>query len=348
MTIPNDSGSYATLPFKRWYPLAAGLLAGIVLRLIFHGEPGGNWSAMTGAFIYFAPMFVGAVTVYIAETQKRRSWNYYVYAPFLANTLFVLGTLLIMIEGLICAIVIIPLFSIIGAFGGLAMGIVCRITNWPKQTLSALAVLPLALGFAGDLLPTPQEFSRIERSIVINASPDVIWQQLAYAKDISAEDFQGTWAAKIGVPMPQAGVVSYEPGSSPTGYVRHAHWDKKVHFDGLITDWQPGQLMRWTYRFAPDSFPPHALDDHVMIGGHYFDLIDTSFKLEPEASGTHPTTRLTNTRLTIAASYRVSTQFNFYADAVAQLLLDNMLHTATGFYQRRSEKSPQPKAAAAS
>ncbi len=335
MTIPNDPAFAAertSLPFRRWYPLAAGLLAGLVLRFLFSGAPGGNWSAMAGAFIYAAPIVVGAVTVYVAERLKRRSWPYYFWAPFLANCFFVLGTLLIMIEGLICAIIIVPLFALLGALGGLAMGLVCRLTNWPKQTLYALAALPLTLGFAGDLLPTPQEFSRIERSIVINAPPDVIWQQLAYAKDINADDFKGTWAAKIGVPMPQAGVVSYEPGASPTGYIRHAHWDKKVHFDGLITDWKPGHYMRWTYRFAPDSFPPHALDDHVMIGGHYFDLIDTSFKLQTEASGT---------RLTIATSYRVSTQFNFYADGVAQLLLGNMLDTATGFYKRRSEKVTQ-------
>jgi uncharacterized protein YndB with AHSA1/START domain len=130
--------------------------------------------------------------------------------------------------------------------------------------------------------------------------------------------------------MPLTGVTTYQPGQSPTGYVRQASWQKKVHFEGLVTDWQPGQYLSWTYRFSPDSFPPQALDDHVMIGGHYFDLIDTSFKLTPEAGGT---------RLTIAANYRVSTQFNFYAERVGQLLLGNMLDTATGFFKQRSERS---------
>jgi uncharacterized protein YndB with AHSA1/START domain len=310
------------------------LLAGLVLRFLFFGEPGSSWSAMAGAFIYTAPILVGAVTVYVAERQQRRSWGYYIWAPFLANCLFVLGTLLIMIEGLICAIIIIPFFAAVGALGGLAMGTVCRITNWPKQTLSALAILPLALGFSGDLLPTPQEFSRIERSIVIAAPPDLVWQQLAQADHIASSDFKGTWAARIGVPMPMAGVIEMRPGESPTGYVRRSEWQKSVHFEGLITDWQPSKLMRWTYRFSPDSFPPQALDDHVMIGGHYFDLIDTSFRLAPTRDGT---------RLTISANYRVSTQFNFYAEPVAEFLLGNMLDTATHFYQTRSERATHAK-----
>jgi uncharacterized protein YndB with AHSA1/START domain len=331
MTIPKDPEfemERQLISFSAWYPFVAGLVSGLLLRFLFVGKPGSSWSAMAGAFIYFAPMLVGAVTVYVAERYKRRSWLYYASAPFFSNCIFVLGTLLIMIEGLICAMIIIPMFAAIGAIGGLAMGIVCRLTNWPKQTLSALAVLPLALGLGGDLLPTPDQFSRIERSIVINASPHVVWQQLAQADHIDGDDFKGTWASRIGVPMPLAGVVEIRPGESPTGYVRRSQWQKKVHFEGLITDWQPGQYMRWTYRFSPDSFPPQALDDHVMIGGHYFDLIDTSFRLAPENKGT---------RLTIVANYRVSTQFNFYAEWIAQLLMGNMLEAATSFYQQRSQ-----------
>jgi hypothetical protein len=263
MSIPDNPEFKAEqegkMPFKMRYPIVAGLLMGLLLRLLFSGNPGTGWSAMAGAFIYGSPILVGAVTVYVAELKQRRSWGYYFWAPFFANNLFVLGTLLIMIEGLICAIVIIPLFSVLGGLGGLAMGVVCRLTKWPKQSLYALAALPLTLGFAGDLLPTPQEFSRVERSIYISAPPDAIWQQITQAKDISPEDFKGSWAARIGVPMPLAGVTTYKEGQSPTGYIRQASWQKKVHFEGVVTDWQPNQYLRWTYRFQSDSFPPQAL-----------------------------------------------------------------------------------------
>jgi hypothetical protein len=334
--LPDDPPASArfapskTFPFSSWYPLIAGILGGIVLRLLYSGAPGGPWSAMAGSFIFIAPILVGAITVYIAETIERRSWTYYLWAPFVANCLFVLGTLVIMVEGLICAIIIIPMFAVIGALGGLAMGAVCRMTNWPKQAIYSLAVLPIALGLGGDYLPTPTVLSSVQRSIVVSVSPARVWEQLNNTTRIQPEEFGATWAARIGVPMPQSGVTEM----TAQGRVRKSLWDKAVHFDEPITDWQPERFMRWTYRFDPTSFPPNALDDHVMIGGHYFDLRDTSFTLTPVAAGT---------RLDIEAHYRVSTQFNFYADPVAQLLLGNMLETGLTFYKNRSEEAlPAP------
>jgi hypothetical protein len=90
------------------------------------------------------------------------------------------------------------------------------------------------------------------------------------------------WAYRIGVPMPLSGVTE----DTPEGRVRQVQWQKNVHFEEVITDWQPGRLLKWRYRFTPDSFPAGALDDHVMIGGQYFDLRDTTYTLTPRDGGT--------------------------------------------------------------
>ncbi len=321
---PFDGGRI--LPFAKRWPLLAGLVAGLLLRLLFSGKAGSGWSAMSGAFIYCTPLVVGAVTVYVAKTTERRSWGYYFFAPFLANVFFVLGTLIILIEGMICAIVIVPMFAVLGSFGGLAMGVVCRITHWPKQTLYSLMALPLLVGALGDQIPNPEHLSTVSRSQFIAAPASVVWRHLNDTQDIRPEEFNASWASRIGVPMPLAGVTR----DTPAGRVRESRWDKAVAFDEIITDWQPGRYLRWTYRFTPESFPPGALDDHVLIGGHYFDLQDTAFTLTPVAGGT---------MLCIQTHYRVSTQFNFYADWVAQRLLSNMLETALKFYQGRSEST---------
>lgn len=133
-------------------------------------------------------------------------------------------------------------------------------------------------------------------------------------------------ALRIGVPMPMSGATRQTSG----GIVRESRWGKQVHFEEVIQDWQPERHLRWTYRFAPDSFPPHALDDHVLIGGHYFDLLDTSFTLVPDGDVTHLSTRV---------RYRISTQFNFYADWVAQLLIGNLNEVGLRLYKTRSERA---------
>lgn len=103
---------------------------------------------------------------------------------------------------------------------------------------------------------------------------------------------------------------------------------KDIYFDQVFTHWQEGRYVRWTYRFHEDSFPPYALDEHVVIGGHYFDILDTSYSLTPKGAATALTVRMT---------YRLSTQFNWYADPVARLLLTNLGEVNLEYYRRRSE-----------
>ena len=316
--------AWRSLPMLACYPVIAGALAGVALRLMFSGPGGSSWSAMTGAFIFAAPIVVGMVTVYLAERQRRRGWLYYIFAPFLATSLFVAGTLLLFIEGWICAIVIIPMFAVLGGIGGLIMGTICRLTNWPKPTLYGFAVLPILLASLGNAVPTPTDVASVERSVVINAPASVVWRQLNRIEDIQPDEMADALALRIGVPMPMSGMTR----QMPDGMVRESRWGKQVHFEEVIQDWEPERYLRWTYRFAPDSFPPHALDDHVVIGGHYFDVLDTSFTLVPDGAVTHLSTKV---------QYRISTQFNFYANWVAQLLLGDLFEVGLRLYKVRSE-----------
>jgi hypothetical protein len=320
-----DSSGFRSLPMLARYPIIAGALSGVLLRLAFSGPGGSPWSAMAGAFIFLAPVLVGMVTVYLAERRQRRSWSYYFYAPAFATMLFVVGTLLILIEGWICAIVIIPMFCVLGAAGGLLMGLICRKTNWPKPTLYSFAALPLALAMFGGHLPVQSDIGMIERSILIDAPPASVWRQLNDIQDITEEEMHDALALRIGVPMPMSAATR----QTTAGRVRTSRWGAQVHFDEVIQQWQPGRYLRWTYRFDADSFPRAALDDHVVIGGHYFDVLDTDYTLMPDGE---------STRLTTRVRYRISTQFNFYADWVAQLLLGNLSEVGLRLYKSRSER----------
>jgi hypothetical protein len=323
--LPNS-----TLPYSRWWPLAAGAVSGIALRLIYSGNPGGWYAAMMGSFIYLAPVVVGMVTVYVAETSKRRDWGYYLRAPILSNLFFVIGTMLIMIEGLICAVIIIPLFCVLGAIGGLIMGTVCRVTNWPKQTLYGFAALPLVLGALETDVPLPRREAAIERTILISAQPAAIWQQILNARNIKPEEVQHAWLYRIGVPLPMAGITE----QTPEGLVRKVTMGKNVHFEQLLTEQTENRYLRWRYRFQQDSFPPYALDEHVVLGGHYFDLTDTSYTLTPRGD---------LTELKVRMHYRVSTQFNWYADPMAKFLLGNLAEINLDYYRRRSQRNELPR-----
>jgi hypothetical protein len=311
------------LPYSGWWPILAGALVGVTLRLIFFGKPGGAYAAMMASFIYLVPMLVGATTVYLAERKQRRSWGYYIAASFSANLLFVLGTMLMLIEGLICVVAIAPFFATIGVIGGLIMGVVCRVTRWPRNALYSLAVLPLVLGGVEERLETPTRFGSVERAAVIRAAPEAVWRQIMGARDIRPEEIEHAWIFRIGVPPPLAGVV--EP--SPHGPVRKIRMGKDIHYDQVFTEQRENQYVHWNYRLYPDSFPAYALDDHVVVGGYYFDVKDTSYSLTPVGDGTE---------LRIRMNYRVTTQFNWYAEPLARYLLGNFEEVVLEFYGRRS------------
>lgn len=324
--IPTPKEGFAPsdgLPFSSWTPFFSGALSGLLLRLMFSGSPGSALSAMAAGFVWFAPFAVGAITVYAAERQKRRSFAYYLFAPTLATLLFVLGSLVILIEGLICAIVILPMFSLLGMFGGLVMGLVCRLTNWPKQAVYGVAALPLLVAMAFPQNQV-QRMGSVERSVFIQATAAEVWQQINNARDIAPAEVQHAWAYRIGVPLPVSGITTH----TAEGAIRKSTWGKGVHFDEVIRQWEPQRHVLWTYRFAEDSFPAGALDDHVKVGGAYFDLRDTSYTLTPEEGGT---------RLHIRVSYRISTDFDTYANWVAQRLLGNFSEVILDMYKARSE-----------
>jgi len=228
------------------------------------------------------------------------------------------------IEGIICAILIVPLFAVVGAVGGVLMGLICRYTRWPKHASYSIALLPLLVGLAEQGAPLPRRVADVEREMYIAAPPTEVWRQINDAVAIRPDEVDTAWMYRIGVPVPMAGVTT----ETPEGRVRRITMGKGIHFNQRITAWVPGRYMHFTYDFQPDSFPPRALDDHVRIGGEYFDVVDTAYALAPRGEGT---------LLTVRMRYRVSTQFNWYAEPIARWLVGDFETTILGFYRRRSE-----------
>ena len=93
----------------------------------------------------------------------------------------------------------------------------------------------------------------MQRSIVVQATPERVWALINDATNIRPEEFGSTWAARIGVPMPLSGVTE----STADGRVRVSRWAKGVQFDEPITDWQPGRFASLRAR-ALRILPPHS------------------------------------------------------------------------------------------
>lgn len=314
------------LPFSRWWPMLVGALCGVALRLLFSDVPGGEWAAMAPAFIFIVPFVVGAVTVYVGEKIEPRTTKYHLIAGMFANLFFVLGTMLILIEGLICAILIVPLFMALGAVGALIMSLICRKTSWPRAPLvMALIMLPLLCAPLMPSVSSDPYIGVIERTVIVDAAAPEVWRQLHDTRNIQKSEVGHGWMYRIGVPTPHYGVTRM----TAQGPVRDIRMGKGIHFSQKAVQWELNRYVRWTYRFEEDSFPPGAMDDHVRIGGHYFDVIDSDMTLTPTGPG--------STQVKMRMHYRVSTQFNWYAKFIASSLIGNFEEVILGLYAQRSK-----------
>src|ERR1700730_11591686 len=79
------------------YPTLMGMGAGLIYGLVGRGvfSSGGAFSTggtgflvyglMTIAFIFLVPIALGALTVHFAETEKRRSWWFRLFVPWIPS-----------------------------------------------------------------------------------------------------------------------------------------------------------------------------------------------------------------------------------------------------------------------
>jgi hypothetical protein len=331
MPLPSESPAAAEKSSifrrKRWvWPTVVGAVIGIGMRLVFLGIPGAPYNAMMASFALLAPVVIGAVTVVAAERTARRSWGFYFWGAASANALCAVVTFVVTIEGLVCIILAVPLFVVLGGISGLITGLVCRLTERPRRGAYGIVLLPLVLGGFEQRLPLPQTELREERGLFVAAPAAVVWQQLMSVRDIRPEEMNRAWMYRIGVPLPQSAVTEPQSGA----LIRHITMGKSIHFDQVATDWIPNQRVLWTYRFTKDSFPPQALDDHVRIGGTYFDMIDTEYSVREVRGGSE---------LRVSMRYRISTNFNWYVRPIAAFLVGDFETTALHFYAHRAEQS---------
>jgi hypothetical protein len=315
------------LPFAAFKPIIYGAIYGLLIRaFIFGGDQGWlpGFQAMSLAFIFAVPFVVGALTVFWAEKIENRSYLYYIFAPWLATLLFMLGSMVTLLEGSICIIIIAPIFIPLSSIGGIVMGAIIRHKKNTSHKLQIIAFFPLCVVAVEQYIPLNNQIAQLSSSIEIKAPAETVWYHLNNATHIKESEIPDSLAYLIGAPKPISGKTILENNQR----VRKSVWQKGVYFDEQIVAWQENEFISWTYQFFPDSFPKGSMDDHVVIGGQYFDLMTTSYRLETIPLGT---------KLTLEIQYRVSTKFNWYTRPLARYLIQDSLDSLLHFYQVRNE-----------
>ncbi len=314
----------------------SGVFAGVALGLFFRLFPVSPVAErispkftliMTVAFLAFVPLAMGYLSVreYMRATPAESvRWYALIPLPMASILLAMLMAVLVGWEGRICIIFAAPimlLFSLLGGF--------CAWIAWLEMgdrspgKFSAIA-FPLVLLLIESHIPNPYEVRTVRTEVLIHAPANLVWNNIKSVRAIEPAELPESWVGKAGFPRPIAATLSHEG----IGGVRQASFTGGLLFTETVNVWKPEANLAFTIHADTASIPKTTLDEHVVIGGIFFDVLDGEYRLEQRPDGI---------LLHLSSRERLSTHFNAYAgqwtDAVMRAIQEQIL----AVIQRRCE-----------
>lgn len=279
-------------------------------------------STISAAFLFICPFSVGAIAVlWGAERNVRISVRRQIGLATSAMMLFLLAMFATLLEGLICIVLVLPVFMCASILGGLIGGLIHNRDRVHRSTLPALALLPLLLGPVESLLPEQRSTQTVHNTIHIDAAPEVVFDQLAEVRNIRPNELGFSFVHLIGLPKPIEAQMN--------GNVRTSRWEKNVWFHEVITESDKPRVLRYRFVVPKGAIPREALDEHVEINGEYFELVDGGYTLERTSDG--------GTDLSLTTSFINKSRLQAYGNVWGKLVLKDFHRSILGLMKSRSE-----------
>jgi hypothetical protein len=217
-----------------------------------------------------------------------------------------------------------PIMLFFSSIGGLVMHAISG-RHRTGATLSALA-LPFVCGAIENRLPVPDSLRTARSEIAISAPPAVVWAHIERVSAIEPSELRPSLATRLGFPAPIEATLDHEG----VGGVRRATFAGGVLFLETITEWDEPRRLSFAIDAQTETIPPATLDEHVTIGGPYFDVLQGTYTIEPRGDGCV---------LHLESRLRVSTTFNAYAGPWADALMRSIQEQILAVIRTRCEKA---------
>lgn len=283
------------------------------LRLLFGSDLLGELLAvMSIAFLFLAPFVVGTLTIYLTKDERNRnSLSYQMLMPWVPIFVFFVITLALSIEGWACWIMILPLYLLAASIGGVMGGALARRTGRSAK-MSLLVLLPLCVAPLERLMETTPAVYELYTYIDMEAPPERIWANVTRVAPISEEEDQGRLTHLLGFPRPVSAELSFEG----VGAYRKAIFTRGLVFHEIVTEYDHLEKMVFSIDARPQEIPSTTLDEHVVVGGEFFDVLQGTYRLEHLSGERY--------RLHLSSTFEMKTTFNLYAGWWGKLIMEDI------------------------
>jgi hypothetical protein len=312
---------------SRLRTLLIGLTAGIIYAFFATLIVTANRDNVSIAYIFVLPIILGAIPVLFSTKEQLSSYTTYLLLPWGIVMTFFFLCFISGFEGMICLIIIIGPFLLLGTLGAFISRL-AKLKNEGKGTKLYFSLLIpfLFLAIESNFKATDQ-FHTVSTTITINADQLKVWENIKNVKDIKPNEIASHFVHIIGIPKPLNGQLD----KNGVGGIRSITWEKGIKFEERIKSWQEGEGFSYDINVDPGSIPPTTLDQHVMIGGKYFDVTEGSYKIKNISKAEN--------QVILTCKYRVTTNLNLYSKLWADFILDDFNNMILEVIKKRSEAS---------
>ncbi len=279
---------------------------------------------MSFAFLLIGPMVMGYLTTYLADEKDLKSKLFVWLAPWITITIFFLITILIELEGWACWIMALPLFLLGASIGGYIGAELKKMKN--KKTYVSIAfLLPFLLAPLENTYLRKEQTFQAYNFIDIEAPKDKIWSLVTRVKKISPSEDTGWLNKVLGFPRPVEAELDFEG----VGAYRKAIFTNGLAFHETVTTYEHQKKMTFNIKAYPHEIPSTTLDEHVVVGGKFFDVKDGTYELEELGPNKY--------RLHLYSHFKLNTTFNFYASTWARWIMKDIQQNILRVEKDRAE-----------
>lgn len=298
----------------------------VVLRLFFGID---RWNelfeVMSVTFLLCLPSIVGGLTVFLSDIKKVKKLWYRIFTPWVPILAFLMITLASAIEGWACWMMILPIFLIAASIGGLIGGFLKLRKHMGGLNMSIIVLVPFVLAPLESLIDKIPATYEAYTYIDINADAEKIWDNVTRVKEIKKDEDSGWLNDFLGFPRPVKAELDYEG----IGAYREAIFTNGLIFHETVTEYEDNRLMIFDIKAYPHEIPSTTLDEHVVIGGNYFDVLSGKYELEDVGNGTY--------RLHLSSTFEMKTTFNFYAGWWGKWIMKDIQNNILRVEKKRAE-----------
>jgi hypothetical protein len=297
-------------------------MLGCIYRLIFDFRWGSHSSApliMTVGFLILVPFCMGYVAVdhFLRRISTEVPWFDWFFLPWLSVLITMVIAIAVKWEGAICIVFAAPVMLISSALGGILARVTSRRWKYSAPGRVSAFTVPVLVILVEAQLGSPLEIRSVETDLLIHAPAVIVWDNIKSVRAIGASELPDFWVTRLGFPKPVAATLSHDG----TGGVREASFTGGLLFTETINRWEPESELRFSIHANTASIPSSTLDEHVSVGGAFFDVLDGDYRLEQRPDGI---------LLHLSSEERLSTHLNPYAgawtDAVMRSIQSQILY----------------------